>query len=221
MGRDLVIVGTGGSGREHFCVVRDINGAYPGTWNLLGFVASEAPPAGLLEPLGSTYLGSDADEGLLARLAGTAFVVGIGIPDIRRQVTRRLEAAGWEQATLVHPNAVIGPDVELGVGAVVCAGSVITTRVRIGLSCQVNLNCSISHDVVIGDFVTLTPAVVLTGNVVVGDGVTFGANSCAIPGVRIGSGSIIGAGAVVTANVPPAVTSAGVPARVIRCHAVG
>ena len=55
---DIVIVGTGGSGREHLCVINDINDLTPGTWNLVGFLASEPPPAGLIEVIGSQYLGS-------------------------------------------------------------------------------------------------------------------------------------------------------------------
>lgn len=212
---DIVIVGTGGSGREHLCVINDINDLTPGTWNLVGFLASEPPPAGLIEVIGSQYLGSGKDPDILRDLAGASFVVGIGNSAIRRRVTRELEGAGLVQSTLIHPSAWVGPDVVIGRGSVVCAGAVITTSVRIGESCQVNVNCSISHDVVIGDFVTLTPAVALTGNVTVGDDVSVGTNACAIPGVRIGSRSTVGAGAVVTRNVRPGATVVGVPAREI------
>lgn len=46
--------------------------------------------------------------------------------------------------------------------------------------------------------------------------VWIGANCVILPGVSIGSGAIIGAGAVVTKDVPKFTIAAGVPARVIR-----
>ena len=46
--------------------------------------------------------------------------------------------------------------------------------------------------------------------------VWIGAHAVILPGVRIGEGSIIGAGAVVTKNVPNGVIVAGIPATLIR-----
>lgn len=43
-----------------------------------------------------------------------------------------------------------------------------------------------------------------------------GANSTLLPGVRIGARSLVGAGSVVTRDVPPGVIAAGIPAKVIR-----
>ena len=52
--------------------------------------------------------------------------------------------------------------------------------------------------------------------VVIEDNVWIGSNATILPGLRIGSGSVIGAGAVVTRNVPPKTLCVGVPARAIR-----
>jgi acetyltransferase-like isoleucine patch superfamily enzyme len=46
--------------------------------------------------------------------------------------------------------------------------------------------------------------------------VWIGAAATVLPGVRIGAGSVVAAGAVVTRDVPPATLVAGVPAKVIR-----
>lgn len=57
---------------------------------------------------------------------------------------------------------------------------------------------------------------VTTKEVIVEDDVWIGANAVVLPGVRIGSHSVIAAGAVVTRDVPPRSLAAGVPAQVKR-----
>lgn len=53
------------------------------------------------------------------------------------------------------------------------------------------------------------------GKIVVGEGSFIGANATIMPGVRIGKHCVIGAGAVVTKNIPDYSVAVGVPARVI------
>jgi acetyltransferase-like isoleucine patch superfamily enzyme len=50
--------------------------------------------------------------------------------------------------------------------------------------------------------------------VTIGEDVWLGMGAIVLPGVRIGDGSIVGAGAVVTKDVPPLTVVLGVPARV-------
>ena len=52
--------------------------------------------------------------------------------------------------------------------------------------------------------------------IVIEDGAWIGARSTILPGVRIGAGAVVGAGALVTKDVPPDTVVIGVPARVHR-----
>ncbi|NED55599.1 sugar O-acetyltransferase, partial [Micromonospora aurantiaca] len=52
--------------------------------------------------------------------------------------------------------------------------------------------------------------------IVIEDNVWLGGGAIVLPGVTIGTNSVIGAGAVVTKDVPPNVVAVGNPAKVIR-----
>ena len=60
---------------------------------------------------------------------------------------------------------------------------------------------------------TAGPRAVLAGSVCLGDATLVGCGAVVLPGVSIGRGATVGAGAVVTADLPPDVVAAGVPAR--------
>ena len=57
---------------------------------------------------------------------------------------------------------------------------------------------------------------IVTKEVVIEDGVFIGVHAIILPGVTVGEGAMVGAGAVVTKDVPPRTMVAGNPARVIR-----
>ncbi len=54
------------------------------------------------------------------------------------------------------------------------------------------------------------------GPLFIEDKVWIGSNVVVLPGVRIGHGSVIGAGSVVSRDVPPMTVAVGVPCRVVR-----
>jgi acetyltransferase-like isoleucine patch superfamily enzyme len=54
------------------------------------------------------------------------------------------------------------------------------------------------------------------GAIVLEEDVWLGANVCVLENVTIGRGAIVGAGAVVTSDLPPYAIAVGVPARVVR-----
>lgn len=78
----------------------------------------------------------------------------------------------------------------------------------------------IGHNVVLAtlnhDFSPKKRSTLRPAPIVIGENVWIGSNATVVPGVTIGNGSIIAAGAVVTKNVPENIIVGGVPAKIIK-----
>ena len=144
------------------------------------------------------------------------FIVAIGHPLVRQKIMDRLEAAGKRIATLIHPHAVIGENVSIGMGSAIIAGAVINPCTAIGKGCIVNTCASVDHDCVIGDYVHIAVGSHLCGTVSVGDGTWIGAGATVSNNVSICSDCMIGAGAVVIKNIEQPGTYVGIPAERIK-----
>lgn len=77
----------------------------------------------------------------------------------------------------------------------------------------------ITHDGGVWVLREVHPEIDCVAPIVVGDNVFFGSRTIVLPGVTIGSNVVIGAGSVVTRDIPSDCVAAGVPARPIRSMA--
>ncbi|WP_460825839.1 acyltransferase [Nostocoides australiense] len=89
--------------------------------------------------------------------------------------------------------------------------------VRIGDQCHITSGCQfVTHD---GGTLVIRwrdPTLEITAPIVMGSRVYVGINTIILPGVTIGDDVIIGAGSVVTRDIPSGSVAAGVPARVLK-----
>ncbi|MDZ7725181.1 MAG: DapH/DapD/GlmU-related protein [candidate division KSB1 bacterium] len=128
------------------------------------------------------------------------------------------------QGASVREKNEIGNDVSIGTNAVLEFGNKIGNHVRIHSLCFLEM-------VTIEDHVFVGPNVVFTddphpmkcprykdclGGVTVKRLARIGANSTILPGVTIGENTLIGAGSVVTKDVPDNMVVAGAPAKIVK-----
>jgi sugar O-acyltransferase (sialic acid O-acetyltransferase NeuD family) len=205
----LIIVGGGGFSREVIWLARECSEK----WDIIGILDDN--PAMLGQTFcGIQVLGNIAD---CMNYPNANFVVAVGTPRTRRSIVIRMLSYGNVSfATLIHSSVLKSQYIEIGDGSIITAGCILTTQITLGQHTIVNLACTIGHDVVTGDFCTFAPQIAVSGNVSFEDGVEVGTGTTIIQGLTLGQGSFVGAGAVVSKNIPPNVLAVGCPARQVK-----
>jgi sugar O-acyltransferase (sialic acid O-acetyltransferase NeuD family) len=207
----VIIVGAGGHGQVVADILRRMQ-ERDARVQPLGFVDDDASLAGRVIA-GLPVLGICDD---LCRLGHDYVTVAIGDNAIRMQVCMRLTDRGEHFACARHPSAVVAPDVQVGIGTVICAGAVVGTQAVIGAHVILNTGSTVDHHNRISDYAHIAPGAHLGGTVSIANGAFIGIGANVMPGCSVGAWSIAGAGAAVIADIPACAVAVGVPARVIR-----
>jgi len=123
--------------------------------------------------------------------------------------------------TNIWGNPFIAENVQIGAYTEIGDDVVIEEDVVIGAMCFIPPKVRICRGAWIGPRVTFTndknpPSVMIP--TVVAEKVRIGAGAVILPGITLGYGCMVGAGAVVTKDVPPGITVIGSPARPISSH---
>lgn len=186
-GHQVVIVG--GSGHAKTCI--EILRARR-EFEIAGIV-DDGLPVGF-QVLGVPVLGTLERLDTLPAQGTRLAVLGIGsLFDLpaRRRLVERVQQAGLELLTIVHPSAVVEPSASLGKGVQVHAGAVVSAEAVLHDHCVINTGAIVSHDCEIGKNAHIAPGAVLAGAVRVGSDALVGMGTTIFIGVEIGPAVVI------------------------------
>jgi UDP-2-acetamido-3-amino-2,3-dideoxy-glucuronate N-acetyltransferase len=156
-------------------------------------------------------------------------------PDFYQHPTAIVESPSIGAGTRVWAYAHVLPGAVIGAACNICDQTFIENDVRLGdrvtIKCGVQVwdGVTLEDDVFVGPNATFSnDAFPRSGHhpekyarTLVKRGASIGANATILPGLTIGESAMIGAGAVVTADVPPMAIVTGNPARIVGYDGAG
>jgi len=124
----------------------------------------------------------------------------------------------------IEPGSIIRDKVTIGKGAVIMMGAVINIGAVIGEGAMIDMNAVVGARGIIGKRCHIGAGAIIAGVLEppskepteIGDDVLVGGNAVILEGIKIGKGSVVAAGSVVTEDVPSGVVVAGAPAKIVK-----
>jgi sugar O-acyltransferase (sialic acid O-acetyltransferase NeuD family) len=180
-----------------------------------------------LHPVKKVYFGfpivSESEVPQLQK-EGFLFAIGLGNNKDRKRIYEKFASLSFPN--IIHPSATFGFRMSKAIankkGNIITAGVRLANNIKMGNFGIFNLNSTVGHDCIIGDFVNIAPGANVSGNVSLAEGSYVGTSAAILQGksdnnkMEIGRFATVGAGAVVTKNVPDRATVVGMPAKDIQ-----
>lgn len=138
-----------------------------------------------------------------------------GSTRIRHETTAEIISARGELTNLIHPSIDLTL-CRLGTGLYLQEAVILQANVTVGDNSSIHMGALIGHETEIGYSVFIAHAVSISGCCSIGDGTFIGTNATILPRVRIGRWVTVGAGAVITKDVPDRAVIVGNPGRTIK-----
>ncbi|NDV27149.1 acetyltransferase [Desulfovibrio sp. JC010] len=203
--KKIIIMGAGGHGQVVADALLQMEKATP-----VAFVDESRELHGK-ELMGIPVPGGNAE---INKIEHDGIVIALGNNELRRRIFSELKQAGENLFTVIHPRAIIAPDVTIGDGCMILAGAVINTQAEIKDNTIINTNSTIEHHNVIGPHAHIAPGATLGGEVTVEEEAMVGIGATVLPRTVIGSQAVLGGGSTAIKDLPDGSTAAGVPARI-------
>jgi sugar O-acyltransferase (sialic acid O-acetyltransferase NeuD family) len=203
----------GAANPETIRMIRAVQRSTPNT-QFAGFLDNDPSKKG------SDFYGYPVLGGL--ELVGTLASDGVGFVNlitgntrVRHETTQQIVAAGGRLTNFVHPSIDLTMT-RLGVGVYLQEAVQLQAGVELGDNTSIHVGAVLGHESTVGQSAFIAHAVSISGCCAVGDGTFIGTNATLLPRIKVGKWATIGAGSVVTKNVPDFAVVVGNPARIIR-----
>lgn len=209
--KKILIIGAGGFGKEVVDLIRDIGG-----YDIIGFLDDNRDEkASIINHI--PVIGTLDDLDQYRNVENVA--IAIANPKVKKRIYEYSRNIGFQYPNLIHPTVIMGSDVKMGRGNIVCANSLISTEVLLLDFITINPQCGIGHESKLYSFTTLYWSVNIGGNTSIQGGCELGSKSCVLQGLRISEDVILGACSVAVRDILDKGTYVGVPARKINSAA--
>jgi sugar O-acyltransferase (sialic acid O-acetyltransferase NeuD family) len=205
----LAVVGARADGGAHMLLDLVADGA---PFEVIAFLDDD-PALWRTEVAGIPVLGPSTEAARAVELGAEGAVVFLSRPVDRERAATTVLDAGLELPVVIHPRAYVAPSAVLGRGTFVGAMAVVSTGAKLAELVMVAPTAFVSHHVEIGALAQLSPGCRLGGRSRLGRRVFVGLGATIVSERNVGDDAIVGAGAVVLADVAANTTVAGVPAR--------
>lgn len=206
--RKCLIVGAGTYGQVYAHYLSE-------EYDLIGFADDDMSLHGS-SVFGTTVLG---DVGHCADTLSreVCVFVPIGNNRVRVRLMDYFSAKGFDLPSFIHSSASVHSSVTIGRGVYVLPNSFVMPEAVLSDSVMVSMGVNIAHHTVASKGCFFSQGSNIGASVFIGEKAYFGIGSTLMTGVRqVGTGSTIGAGAVVIRDVPDYAVTVGNPARIIR-----
>ena len=136
---------------------------------------------------------------------------------MRYKLYLQFESWGGVFTSTISPKALIGSyEIAILQGCNILSGVTISNTNKVGKGCLIYYDAVITHDCIIGNFVEISPKVTVLGRCQIGSFSHLGTNSTILPNIKVGKNVIVGAGSVVTKDLPDNCVAVGIPAKIIK-----
>lgn len=208
----LAIYGTGGSGRESQEIANSIN-MLQHRWDSILFVDDydfdrtlHGSDVVSFDQLCSAYSNDDVE-----------FIIAVGEPSSRQLLCEKVQAKGFELATIVHPSAFVSPSARIGRGVLIKMQTIVSSDAVVGDNSFIQANVIVGHDVRVGAHSQISAYSHIAGGAILGSRTYLGVRSSIRECCVLGDDVLVAMGAVVMEKkVPSNVLALGNPAKYVR-----
>ncbi len=207
---DLFVIGSGGYGREvmsYLDAIPDVQRDF----KLKGFIDDDM----------QALHGRISNHKIWGSIDGYQFkkedlvVIAIANIEFKRKIYEKLKNKVTFYS-FISNDALIGPGVKIGKGAIICPGVKLGASLKIGKMVSVNVNSVLGHDAVIGEFCSIMPTVDIGGGAKIGNNVFMATKVTVSPLITVCDGAYLGVGSVNIKDIGEPGTYFGNPARRMR-----